>query len=172
MSRFEEAVLFVINSTSTKPDQLGRTKLAKILFFADLDAYRRTGKPMTDAVYEKRERGPMPRELYHAVNSLERQGMIATKIANHFDYPQHQFWALKEPEYHELTANDVAILSQMTQTICSKFTATSISEFSHNKAWELAETGEEIPYAAFLAAHGAGKPTATEIRQIELALGG
>jgi hypothetical protein len=49
MSRFEQAVHYIVDSTSAKPEELGKTKLAKVLFFADLEAFRRTGKPITEA---------------------------------------------------------------------------------------------------------------------------
>lgn len=171
MSRFEQAVFYVIHSTSSAPEQLGRTKLAKVLFFADLQSFRMTGRPITEAVYERRDRGPMPRPLYDTIDRLERDGMIAQRTASHFGLAQHQFWALREPDLDELSATDVAILSDMTKTICAGHTATSISAVTHNIAWEVANTGEEIPFAAFLAVHGAGKATASEVAAIEAALG-
>ena len=77
MARFEEAVHYVI--ASTRPDELGKTKLAKVLFFADLDAYRRTGKPITEATYVKRQHGPMPEQLYTAIKALASSDKIRRK---------------------------------------------------------------------------------------------
>ena len=36
----------------------------------------------------------------------------------------------------------------MIEFVCVNNTAKTISEFSHNKAWEVAEYGEELPYAS------------------------
>jgi uncharacterized phage-associated protein len=171
MSRFEQAVHYIVDSTSAKPEELGKTKLAKVLFFADLEAFRRTGKPITEATYEKRQYGPMPRELYGALSNLVRTNKIAERKANHFGKEQHQFWCLVEPELSGLTAHDVATLAAMTREVCENHRATSISDLTHNAAWELADMGEEIPLAAFLVASQSGKPTSDEVAQIEAALG-
>ena len=169
MSRIEQAIHYVIHST--RPDELGRTKLAKVLFFADLDAYRRTGKPITEATYEKRPHGPMPRELYDVLGRLKISDKIAERHADHYGRTQHQFWALTEPDLDKLTAHDVATLSGYTREICENYTATDISDLSHNDAWKFARLGEEIPFAAFLVASGAGEPTDDELDCIEAVLG-
>ena len=169
MSRFEEAVHFVVSIT--KPEELGRTKLAKALFFADLEAYRRTGKPITGAIYEKRQHGPMPRQLYEAIDRLDATGKIAKGHGQHFGYAQHQFWSREEPELKSLAGVDVAILASWTRHICENHTAASISDLSHNAAWHLADFGEHIPFAAYLAASGRGEATPDEIALIEAALG-
>jgi Protein of unknown function (DUF4065) len=169
MARFEEAVHYIIASTT--PEELGKTKLAKVLFFADLDAYRRTGRPITEAVYIKRSHGPMPRQFYTAVDNLAREGKIAQRRAPHFGYEQHQFWALTEPELRELSAEQVATLATYTRAVCDHHTAVSISDVTHNLAWELADVEEEIPFAAFMAAVGASRPTPAELAEIEAQLG-
>jgi Antitoxin SocA-like, Panacea domain len=169
MARLEEAVHYIIASTT--PEELGKTKLAKVLFFADLDTYRRTGRPITEAVYVKRQHGPMPEQFYAAISDLDRQGKIAQRQMPHFGYDQHQFWALRKPELRELSADDVATLAVYTRSVCDHHTAVSISDATHNLAWELADMGERIPFAAYMAAVGIGQPTPDEIVQIEEQLG-
>jgi Protein of unknown function (DUF4065) len=159
---------FVISST--QPEELGKTKLAKVLFFSDLEAFRRRGRPMTEARYVKKPHGPMPVALYDGIRSLECAGKIAQRSHALAGYTQHQFWAKEEPDLSELTGEDVAILSDYTRFICENHTATSISDLTHNAAWKLATDGEEIPFAAFIAAWGRGQPTANELAQIDAAL--
>jgi hypothetical protein len=50
MKTLEAAVHHVV--ASTQPEGLGKVKLAKVLFFSD--ALRRTGQPITEAIYVKR----------------------------------------------------------------------------------------------------------------------
>jgi Protein of unknown function (DUF4065) len=169
MSKFLEAMHCVIASTT--PEELGKVKLAKVLFFADLDTYRRTGKPMTDAVYQKRPRGPMPRDFYNAIDALARSGKIAQRAGDHFGYSQHQFWSLADPEYTGLTPRDVATLNAYTRVICENHTAASISEITHNQAWQLAGTGEEIPLSAFLIANRLSDVNVKELAAFEAQLG-
>ena len=168
MPRFDEALHYVVSIT--KPDELGMTKLAKVMFYSDLEAYRRTGKPMTEAKYVKRRHGPMPADIYNAIERLGGAGKIATGHGDKFGYPQRQLWSREEPELCGLTARDVAILGECTRNICENHTAASISDQTHNIAWEVAETGEEIPFAAFLVASGRGCPTDAELAEIDAAL--
>lgn len=169
MSRLEQAVHYIVASTS--PEELGKVKLAKALFFADLESFRLTGESISGAIYEKRQHGPMPRRLYEAVDHLSASGKIAQRRADRFGFEQHQFWSLEQPTLDEFTARDVATLHKFTRAVCDKYTAKSISNLTHNAAWELAGTGEEIPLAAFLAAWNKGQPLKAEIEAIEAALG-
>jgi len=89
----------------------------------------------------------------------------------HFGYEQHQFWALEEPEYKLLSAEQIATLAVYTRAICNNHIAASISDTTHNAAWELAAMGEEIPFAAFMGAGGRGRATPAEIAEIEKRLG-
>lgn len=170
MVRFEQAVHYVI--ANTDPEKLGKTKLAKVLFFADLEALRRTGKSITNVVYEKRLFGPMPRDLYHAIESLDTHDLIAQRHGSRFGYEQHQFWATKDPDLEGFTVDEIAILNEVTRIICEHHTAASISDFTHNaEAWEFAQEGEEIPLAAFLSCK-AGTASDEEIAEVEAHLGG
>ena len=170
MSRFHEAAHYVI--AQTRPEELGKTKLAKVLFFADLESYRRTGKPITEAVYIKKDFGPVPRQFYDAIARLAADKKIAERRADYFGRVQHQFWSLVEPKLEGLSALDVATLTEVARGICDNHTAASISDLTHNAAWELARDEEEIPFAAYLAAWNCEKVTPAEIEQIESVLGG
>jgi hypothetical protein len=135
MKTLEAAVHYVV--ASTQPEGLGKVKLAKVLFFSDLDAFRRTGQPITEAIYVKRQHGPMPEQFYATIDCLVRAGKIAQKKGTHFGYEQHQFWALTEPDLARLSSDAVACLAQYTREVCDKYTAPSISDVTHNAAWEL-----------------------------------
>ena len=52
-----------------------------------------------------------------------------------------------------LNENEKHIVDHVTDTICEKFTAVSISELSHDSIWEMAEDGEEIPLYAIMASN-------------------
>jgi len=97
--------------------------------------------------------------------------LIAQKRVPHFGYEQHQFWALEEPEYKSLPAEEIATLTVYTRAICDSHAAASISDVTHNAAWQLAAMGEEIPFAAFMGAQGAGRATPDEFVEIERRLG-
>lgn len=165
----QEAMHYIVSIT--RPEELGRTKLAKALFFADLDTYRRTGNSITGATYIRWPNGPAPRDFYPAVDGLVRGCRIAERKAEHFGYAQHQYWSIEEPALEGLSNRDVATLTAYTRVICENHTASSISDLTHNLAWTVARPDEEIPFAAFLVATRLGKPRASEMAEIEAALG-
>ena len=169
MSKLAEAIHYVISSTT--PEELGKIKLAKVLFYSDLDTFRRSGRTMTNTVYEKRDRGPMPRGIYDCLRELKSGGKIAERNADRYGFTQHQFWSLIEPALEGLEPHDVAVLNVYTRAICENHTAASISELSHNRAWKLAQIGEEIPLSAFLIASRLSAVNVKELAAFEDQLG-
>jgi Protein of unknown function (DUF4065) len=75
------------------PADLGAVKLYKILWFADLECYRRTGRTITGAsTYVKRQFGPVPKGIMQALKTLEHEGRIATSSENYYGRPKTMFW--------------------------------------------------------------------------------
>ena len=135
------------------PTTLGATKLNKILFFADICSYLERGESITGVSYIKRQFGPVPndKDLFSARNKLEQSKKIAVTKDLYYDLPQYQFVALEKPDISRLSPEEVSILDIITEEICQKHTASSISEKTHNIVWETAEIGEEIPLFAVFA---------------------
>lgn len=132
------------------PRQLGRVKLNKILWFADMLHFERTGKPLTGATYAKRQHGPCPTQLLPALDDLKAAKKIVERPPQG-QYEPHQYFSTEQPDLSVFTAEQIAMVDLLIESICTNHTATSISAATHDRIWELAEIGEEIPYAAFLA---------------------
>ena len=77
--------------------QSGRSpavKLYKILWFADIEHYRLTGRSITGAAsYTKRQYGPVPKGIMQALTTLEGEGKIAKSSANYYGGPKTMFLA-------------------------------------------------------------------------------
>jgi len=168
MPRLKPAIHYVISNI--EPEKLGAVKLAKILLFADAEAFRRTGKTITGVSHEKREHGPLAHDFNRSIDELKAAGLVAERWGDYFGYPQRQFWATKDPDVSEFSSHEIAILSRIRDAICYNHSATSASDLSHNLAWILARDGEEIPIPAFLAAWRGSAPTSAEIESIEAEL--
>jgi hypothetical protein len=151
-ARFDELVLYIAHATKDDP-RFGRTKLAKVLFYADFDAYREGGESMTGATYIRMPFGPFPAQLKDAEGRLERSGRAI------LDYDietkeEKKIRPLKNAEHvggfyrvFELRAIDLWIEA------IAKGTARQVSDESHDHSgWIIAEhVGATIPYAtAFL----------------------
>ncbi len=143
MAKLQAAILHICASTA--PDELGKVKLHRILYYADMLHYSETGAPLTGATYVKQEFGPAVKELAAALQTLERDGAIQIRQRKYYGFAKTDFIAASKPRANRLNAAERTLLDDMTAFVC-QHTAREISEISHNAAWQLAAMGEEIPY--------------------------
>ena len=133
------------------PSKLGATKLNKVLWLADVLAYKISGVSITGSSYVKQQFGPVPRSILAVRRELiaekkihERKDIIAGLLGVHFT-------ALQKPDTSMFSPQELEIVDSVLSEICDKHTATSISEYSHDVVWQAARIGEEIPMFAWLA---------------------
>jgi hypothetical protein len=131
------------------PANLGAVKLYKILWFADLEQYRRTGKTITGATaYTKRQFGPVPKGIMQALAGLEHEGKIATAEQNYYGRPKTMFLARERPDLQAFDADEIAVVDMIADVILQKHTAASISEVTHDALWAETEIGADMPIGA------------------------
>lgn len=134
---------------SVDPADLGKIKLHKILYFADMLTYLEHGRPLTGVEYQKQQFGPAARHLTWALDELAREGRLRARSVENYGY--------RTSEYDVLTGNDdglgeteIMLLDEVTAFVCSR-SARAISDLSHDAAWDAVEIGDTIPYySAFL----------------------
>lgn len=150
-SKFENLVLFIV-SKCPDPTKLGAVRLRKILYYSDSLNYLYSGHAITGATYVKWSGGPVPRELSRTLQALEQQGAIKVKPDVHpLGYPMTHYYAFKDSDLREFSAQEISLVDEVIQAICHKHTAESISRLSHHNAWKVAEIGEELPYESVFA---------------------
>jgi Antitoxin SocA-like, Panacea domain len=151
------------------PADLGAVKLYKILWFADLEHYRRTGHTITGAAaYTKLQFGPVPKGIQRALEALEREEKIATAKENYYGRPKTMFLARSRPDLAPFGADEIAIVDMVADAICRKHTAASISDLTHDALWSETEIGTDMPIGA--AAVISGDVTADDLDWAEKAL--
>jgi hypothetical protein len=168
--KFKALVLYVCAKFIDRPSKLGKTKLNKVLFYADAHSQMKRREPITGETYLKNKFGPVSMHLDEILGELQREGALAVSQATAFasaSRPQTLFMALKEPDLKMFNGEEIAIVDLYIDRIVNKRTASQISHDSHTLAWELAGFGEELPlFTAY--AHSLRKPGA---RDVEWALG-
>lgn len=148
-NKFKEIVLYVANNCA--PANLGAVKLHKVLYFSDMLSFAFTGAPITGAVYRKRPHGPTADHLLAAVSELQREQALRVDSVDYFGYRKRQFTALRKPIDGVLSNFEEALLNDVIEFVCRENTAKTISEFSHQRPWDLVEFGDVIAYeSAFL----------------------
>jgi hypothetical protein len=126
--------------------QLGAVKLHKVLYYADMLHYAHVGTPMTGSTYRKRAHGPTSDDLLPILRELEKTGAINVRDVDYFGYRKKEYVARDSAEIERLGDIEIELLDEVIDFVCRNNSAKTISEYSHNRAWEMAEFGEVLPY--------------------------
>lgn len=128
-----------------KPSDLGRVKLHKALYFADMLHFLEFGRPLTGVDYIKQQFGPAARHLTWAIRELRNKGRLQVTERQFFGLPKTDFVAIAGSDLHPLSEHERHLLDEVSDFVCAH-KAKEISEISHNAAWEAVDYGEIIPY--------------------------
>lgn len=145
--KLKAAILYILEKVPD-PKNMGMKKLSKLLYFADFSNYKKFMKPITNEEYSRLEHGPMPRNIYHAVEDLEREGKLsAEKREIDGDITQWHFERIDTNEDDDvLTASDKAELEAVVKKLGS-FTAKMLEDLSHmDTPWQVTERNKTISY--------------------------
>jgi hypothetical protein len=143
--KLRELILYIARR-SEGDESFGKTKLNKILFYADFIAYAQTGQSITGQQYRKLEHGPAPVEAPQAIDTLVDQADLAMARRNYHGFPQQRPLALREPKLDAFTAEEIAIVDAVIAEHWGR-SARDVSDLSHEFiGWQVARPGEVIPY--------------------------
>ena len=116
---------------SRLPGRLGKTKIVKLLYLADLESRRLMGKPISEMRYRWYNHGPWDERVDVCLKALTEAKSIEVEI-----YPMHGWYGSL---YHNLGGNIDSGLSQAEKRILDYL----IQEYGQKKLKELLE---EIVY--------------------------
>lgn len=144
--KFKELVLYFSQRGHAEGLVIGSTKLNKLLFFTDFEAYAIHGEPVTGATYQRLEHGPAPRELLWVRDQLlsDREVHWKEKQENEWD---DVLIPTGEPNMTLFSEDERAIIDRVFDEM-RPLNATASSDLSHEKSagWRVLENGETIPY--------------------------
>jgi hypothetical protein len=149
--KFKTLVHYVCSRVDD-PARLGATKLNKVLWFSDVLTYLNLNAPVTGARYVKRQFGPVPAAILPIIEELKAEGALAVRDVEYFGKPKREFFALRLPDISAFSADEISTVDAVIAAICERHTATSISELTHDEAWEMAEIGEDLPFCTVFSA--------------------
>jgi hypothetical protein len=133
----------------SQPDKLGAIKLNKVLWFADLIAYRRTGKTITGSdTYIKRQFGPVPDGIVSTINKLERDQKIIVRNVETPVGTRREFLWIEKPDVKAFSPDEIDVLHGVIDWICNDESAKSISAQTHDALWDEVEIGGHMSVKA------------------------
>ncbi len=142
--KLEEAILFFLDRANN--GHLGKTKLMKLLYYADFDHAEQYGEPITGATYRKYPQGPVPVEASGVLDEMTRSGTIEVEERSSGPYTQFRFAALRHPNVQVFGDTELAILDDVV-TRWEYVPLNSIVAATHAEApWLAVGLHEDIPY--------------------------
>jgi len=159
--KFKELILY-ISKKCEKDDKFGATKLNKLLFYCDFEAYRRWGESITGKDYQKLAEGPAPRCMLpvrdEMINVDKSLSLTPTIFHN---YKQDRPTPLRKPNLTFFSPKEINLIDEII-TKYSNYNGNEISYESHKFiGYRIMKFNETIPYS--LALIGNRPPTEKEI---------
>jgi hypothetical protein len=153
-AKFKAMVHYIV--ASCEPHRLGAVRLNKICWFTDTFTYRVTGHSLTGETYVKRKHGPVPKSVLATIRELEDEQKI--HVRDHQILPTRKmrmFVSLTDAPTDAFSEPEREVLDYIISHVCNHHSANSISELSHDRIWDAANEGEEIPMCATLVSSSA-----------------
>jgi hypothetical protein len=145
-TRFKELVLYISDECIDDPTY-SETKLYKILFYSEFEAYGRYGAPITGRPYRKLQFGPAPAGFRRIQEEMLQDRLIRVIKRRVYDHAMQRILPMQDSKVEVFSAREISIVDRWIRFFWN-MRAKEISRFSHGKAWKLADMGEYIPYEA------------------------
>ena len=144
--KFKEMVLYFCKRGLDEGLVIGSTKLNKLLFFSDFNAYWAQGQPISGARYQKLERGPAARQLLPMQDQMLADGEVRWK-----EKPQNE-WddvliPISEPNPDVFSKDELAAMDKVFEEL-RPLNAEATSDYSHLRSagWNVVKERNDIPY--------------------------
>lgn len=142
LSKFYSACLYF-----AKGSGIWKTKLNKLLFYADFLHFKRHKKSITGSRYACASYGPVPDNYDMLFSLLIERGDLETKeVPTNGDNIGEMFYAAKGVDLSLFSESELTVLKDV-ETKFAEFTARKITDYSHEEEGYIrTSNGELIPY--------------------------
>ncbi|MBA3277038.1 MAG: SocA family protein [Chloroflexia bacterium] len=143
-SKLEEVIVYFL--THPAIIDLGKTKLMKLLYYADFDHFEQFDTSITGSQYIRLDHGPVPDDALGALKAMQQAGTIAEgKVsAGAFDRFSYQTERVFDPSL--FSADELATLDRVTERFRA-FSTRQIEMATHGEApWLAVRPNEVVPY--------------------------
>lgn len=143
-TKLGEMILYIA-SKSQDDKAFGATKLNKILFTIDFNAFGAFGQSVSGATYIHRSRGPVPKELVPARRQLIETKRAVLQKRLYFGYQQDALIALEPANLSLFSDVEVGFMNDWIDNL-KDFNGTELSNWTHRlRPWLDTDEGEIIP---------------------------
>lgn len=170
LAKLKDAMHYVIARAGARPG-FGATKLYKVLWFAETRMFVLHSRPIYNAEFIREKHGPVPRLAMPLRQELQDEGRVKIWQDRFHNRSMWRFKSLVPAPTERFNSEELQTLDYWIKHIDEDHTAESISDESHDYAWEIAKMGESLPVYACLAER-LRDPTNAELASARSRLGG
>lgn len=128
--KFDNLILYICKN-SQNDSLFGRTKLNKLLYFADFGHYREHGKSISGQEYMAIQNGPVPRAMKPALDRMIHAGDVREE---HIDVgarrPRCNIVAQRDPDMSAFSEEEIAYVDEVLSKY-ARMTGTDLANLSH-----------------------------------------
>lgn len=148
--KFRELIVYIAERTADD-EWFGDTHLNKVLWWADFDAYRTLGRPVTGARYFKLQYGPAAKPLIPVRDELSEDGDVEVIEPPPGTKRARKTIALRAADPTLFSREELQLVDDRIHDL-AQHSATALSRISHEESvgWNLVEMYEDIPYRTAL----------------------
>jgi len=141
--RLAAAVHHVI--ARAEPGRLGHVRLGTILWYSDIEHYRRAGVSITGLTqYQRTTHGPFSLAITKAVGALVRLGKISERPVQVGGYVRRDMISLSEPNRAALNPTQIEILDCMTDAITVMTASRLMQAIGADPLWQETQPGDAL----------------------------
>lgn len=142
--KMRQAILYFIHNGD--PETLGKTKLMKLLYYADFDHYELHDDSITGAIYRRLPQGPVPTVAFPILERMSLSGDIGSETVVTPSFSRQRYTAHAQFEPSRFTPEEFATLEEVART-WKTVKMTDIVAASHDDPpWNAVADNAEIPY--------------------------
>lgn len=132
----------------TYPNGVVKSKLLKLLFYADFGCYKNNGISITGLKYAHLPYGPVPNNYDYLLGAVQKiDEDLQVEIQARGDYPGEIFISRKPAEAEIFNEEETQVILEIDNYF-RNFTSKAIEEFSHaEKGYQATKKGELISYS-------------------------
>jgi uncharacterized phage-associated protein len=143
-AKFDELLVYIAERSADDPN-FADLKLNKLLFYVDVDSYRKRGKTITGTRYQHLEHGPASRSLLPARDKLIEAGALDIEYRWRFSKKQTVTVAKRKADRSILDTEDRAIADEVLARF-RELNGTDLEQLSHKEPGYLMTTDrQDIP---------------------------
>lgn len=144
VAKLEQAILFFLYRVNNP--ELGKTKLMKLLYYADFDHYEEFERSITGARYRKLDHGPVPDDAWAVLDELERSGRVKRSDLIGDGFIQHRYEPTEPVDLSVFSESERDVLARVADR-WARHTTKQIEAATHGEApWVAVRRNEVIPY--------------------------